>query len=103
HMGGVSDGAFASDYGAETSDLSALNLGYLLGIRQFGVPSQRQYHIVGGNEQLPLRMAAQLSPDSIALEWRFLSMARLSDGRLLLTFATPAGTREVTAEHAILA
>src|SRR5262245_7291654 len=102
-FGRVLDVAFASDYGADTSDLSALNLAYLLGIKQFGVPSERQYHIVGGNEQLPLRMAAQLPPDSIALEWRLLSLARLSDGRLRLTFATPAGTREVNAEHAILA
>jgi monoamine oxidase len=102
-IGKILDVAFASDYGADTSDLSALNLAYLLGIRQFGVPSQRQYHIAGGNEQLPLRMAAQLPPDSIALEWRLLAMARLSDGRLRLTFATPAGTREVKAEHAILA
>ena len=81
----------------------ALNLGYLLGIRQFGVPSQRQYRVVGGNEQLPLRMAAQLPPDSIALEWRLLAVARLSDGRVHLVFATPAGIREVKAEHAILA
>ena len=102
-IGRILDVAFASDYGAETSDLSALNLAYLLGIRQFGVPSERQYHIVGGNEQLPLRSAAQLYPDSVALEWRLLAIARLSDGRLRLTFATPAGTREVNAEHAILA
>src|SRR5262245_58402983 len=102
-FGRILDVAFASDYGAATADLSALNLAYLLGIQQFGVPGQRQYHIVGGNEQLPLRMAAQLPPDSIALEWRLLAIARLSDGRLRLTFATPAGTREVAAEHAILA
>ena len=40
-IGKILDVAFASDYGADTSDLSALNLAYLLGIRQFGVPSQR--------------------------------------------------------------
>src|SRR5262245_52802245 len=102
-FGRILDVAFASDYGADTSDLSALNLAYLLGTRQFGFPSERQYHIVGGNEQLPLRMAAQLPRDSIALEWRLLALAKLSGGRLRLTFATPAGTREVNAERAILA
>src|SRR5262245_51112182 len=101
-IGRILDVAFASDYGAETSDLSALNLGYLLGIRQFGVPSQRQYHIVGGNQQLPLRIAAQLGPDSIAMEWRLLTLARLSDGRLRLTFETRSGERDVKAEHAVI-
>jgi len=66
-FGALLDVAFASDYGAETSDLSALNLAYLLGIQRFGVPTQRQYRIVGGTEQLPQRMAAQLPNESIAL------------------------------------
>jgi monoamine oxidase len=95
--------AFASDYGAETSDLSALNLAYLLGASQVGIPGQRQYHIVGGNEQLPHRIAERLPAGSLALEWRLQAIARRADGRLLLTFATPGGTREMSAEHAILA
>jgi monoamine oxidase len=102
-FGALLDAAFASDYGADTADLSALNLAWLLGIQRFGVPSQRQYRIVGGNEQLPLRMADQLPTGSIALGWRLEAIAHRSDGRLLLTFTTPAGTRQRSVEHAILA
>ena len=102
-FGTILDVAFASDYGTETSDLSALNLAYLLGLQKYGVPSQRQYRIIGGNEQLPLRMAERLGAGSIALEWRLQALTRRSDGRLQLTFATPAGIREVRAEHVILA
>jgi monoamine oxidase len=102
-FGTILDVAFASDYGAETSELSALNLGYLLGLERYGVPSQRQYRLAGGNARLPLRMAERLPPGSVALGWRLQALARNSDGRLLLTFETAAGTREVSAEHAILA
>ena len=80
-----------------------MNLGYLLGPQPFGIPAQRQYRITGGNEQLPLRMAASLPQGVIALGWRLEALRRRSDGRLLLTFDTAAGTREVNAEHAILA
>jgi len=102
-LGAILDVAFASDYGADTSDLSALNLGYLLEVERFGSPVQRQYHIVGGNDQLPFRMAQLLGDGAIALGWRLQALGRRSDGRLLLTFDTAAGTRDVTAEHAILA
>ena len=101
-LGALLDVAFASDYGADTSDLSALNLGYLLGPQPFGLPAQRQYHISAGNEQLPLRMADQLPAGIITMGWRLQALARQSDGRLLLTFDTAGGTREVNAEHAIL-
>jgi monoamine oxidase len=102
-LGAILDVAFASDYGADTADLSALNLAYLLGSQQFGMPSERQYHIAGGNEQLPLRMAELLPPGAIALGWRLEALARRSDDSVVLTFATPAGTREVNADHVILA
>jgi monoamine oxidase len=102
-MGAILDVAFASDYGADTADLSALNLAYLLGSQRFGMPAERQYHIVGGNEQLPMRMAELLPPGAIALGWRLAAVARRSDDSVLLTFATPEGTREVNADHVILA
>ena len=102
-VGAILDVAFASDYGADTADLSALNLAYLLGSQQFGMPSERQYHIAGGNEQLPLRMAELLPRSAIALEWRLTALARRSDDSVLLTFTTPGGIREVNAEHVILA
>jgi monoamine oxidase len=102
-LGAIVDVAFASDYGAETSDLSALNLAYLAAVRAFGMPSQRQYHIVGGNDQLPRRMAAQLPSGSVAPGWRLQALGRRSDDSVLLTFDTAGGLREVAADHLILA
>jgi monoamine oxidase len=102
-VGAILDVAFASDYGADTADLSALNLAYLLGSQRFGMPGERQYHIAGGNEQLPLRMAERLPPGAIVLGWRLEALARRSDDSVVLSFATPEGTREVNADHVILA
>jgi monoamine oxidase len=102
-VGTILDVAFASEYGADTADLSALNLADLLDRQQFGMPSARQYHIAGGNEQLPLRIAELLAPGVLALRWRLVALARRSDESVVLTFATPEGTREVNADHVILA
>jgi len=102
-VGTILDVAFASEYGADTADLSALNLTDLLDRPQFGMPSARQYHIAGGNEQLPLRIAELLAPGVLALGWRLVALARRSDESVGLTFATPEGTREVNADHVILA
>ena len=102
-VGAILDVAFASEYGADTADLSALNLADLLDRQQFGMPSARQYHIAGGNEQLPLRIAELLAPGVLALGWRLVALARRSDESVVLTFATPEGTREVNADHVILA
>ena len=59
-LGQVLDVAYNIEYGAETTDQSALNLVYLLGYKSvpgnymvFGASNER-YHIVGGNTLLPL-------------------------------------------------
>jgi monoamine oxidase len=102
-FGALLDTAIASDYGADTADLSAMNISWLLGIPALGVASQRQFRIAGGNARLPLAIAARLPAGSVAMEWRLDALAHRSDGRAVLTFATPGGTREVAAAHVILA
>ena len=67
-IGSLLDIAYAIEYGADTTDQSALNLVYLLGPQQteaangfnvFGDLDER-YHIRGGNQQLPARIAKHL-------------------------------------------
>ena len=67
-FGQLLDYAYNIEYGAESSDQSALNLVYLLGYKAvpgnymiFGASNER-YHIVGGNTLLPLAIRTRSSP-----------------------------------------
>src|SRR3989440_298430 len=65
-LGQLLDVAYNIEYGAECSQQSSLNLLYLLGysgqgqLNIFG-PSNEKYHVRGGNDQIPRRMADALS------------------------------------------
>jgi monoamine oxidase len=105
-FGRLLDVAYNEEYGAETTDQSALNLVYLLayqpspkGFAIFGV-SDEQYHIAGGNQQLPEAVAASL-PD-VRTGWRLTAVAKNSDGTVALSFSTPSGSVPVTADQVIL-
>ena len=64
-LGQLLDVAYAIEYGADSSEQSALNLVYLLGyaghgkFRIFGA-SDEKYHVRGGNDQIPQILAAKL-------------------------------------------
>ena len=107
-IGALLDVAYAIEYGADTTDQSALNVVYLLGGNEqtdagdafdvFGLSDER-YHIRGGNQQLPARIARHLrSP--VQLGMRLTSIARKSDGAYALTFQ---GAPPVTADLVVLA
>lgn len=110
-LGALIDVAYIIEFGAETTDQSSLNLCYLLGynaspgnFRMFGGSDER-YHIRGGNQQLPERIAAALEakrPGSIQRGWRMTSIAR-SGSAYVLTFDTSTGSKSVTADHVVLA
>jgi monoamine oxidase len=99
--------AYTIEYGAEVHEQSALNLLYLLGytgpgrLRVFGA-SNEKYHVRGGNDLLVAGMAARLAAH-LRPEERLQSIALLSDGRYRLTFATAGGTRDLVADHVVLA
>ncbi|MBY0488325.1 MAG: FAD-dependent oxidoreductase [Gemmatimonadaceae bacterium] len=65
-IGALLDVAYNIEYGAETTEQSALNLVYLLGgvgqgqLRLFG-PSNEKYKVRGGNDQIVSRLAAGLA------------------------------------------
>lgn len=110
HFGQLLDVAYAIEFGAETTQQSALGLLGLLGyqpnpgnFRIFGISDER-YHIRGGNQQLPLAIEAALPAGAVQLGWQLSALAVNADGTQTLTFAdTGSGVRTVTADHTILA
>jgi monoamine oxidase len=108
-FGQVLDVAYNIEYGAETTDQSALNLVYLLGYKAvpgnymvFGASNER-YHIMGGNALLPMAIRDALLPGAVKMAWRMTSVKRNADGTSTMTFDTPTGTQSATADHVILA
>ena len=108
-LGHLLDAAYALEYGAPTTDQSALNLVYLLGEQPPGGRlsltgmSDERYRIAGGNDGLPRSIAAALPKGAIQLRWRLRALGRESDGRVTLDFETPDGPKSVRVDHAILA
>jgi monoamine oxidase len=106
-LGQLLDVAYNIEYGAETTDQSALNMLYLLGysgqgnLRIFG-PSNEKYHVVGGNDQVPARMAQAL-PGQITMGSELIAIARNGDGTYRLTFQQGLKTTSVTADQVVLA
>jgi monoamine oxidase len=108
-MGQLLDVAYAIEYGADTTDQSALNLVYLLGYNAspgnfavFGASDERS-HIIGGNQQLPKAIADYLGIGAaVRTGMRMLAIAANSDGTYALTFSSAAGTQVVTADIVVL-
>jgi monoamine oxidase len=106
-IGQLLDVAYNIEYGAESSEQSALNLLYLLGysgqgqFRVFG-PSNEKYHVVGGNDQITGRLAALLG-GQITMGSELVAVKRNAAGTFTLTFAQASGTKSVTADKVVLA
>jgi monoamine oxidase len=107
-LGQLLDVAYTIEYGADSSAQSALNLVYLLGysgqgqLNVFG-KSNEKYHVVGGNDQIPTLIAAQLS-SQLHTGYELVSIQLDSDGRTyVLTFKQHGGTSVVPADHVVLA
>jgi monoamine oxidase len=104
-LGALLNAAYNEEYGAETTDQSALNLIYLLGYKAgpgtwsiYGASDER-YHIVGGNSKLPVAMANALPSGSVHLGYRMTSIASNNDGSANVMFANG---QSITADHVIL-
>ena len=108
-MGELLDVAYNIEYGGETSDQTALNIIGLLAYQpspgqfsMFGASDER-YHIRGGNQQLPLAIAASLPSGSVRTGWQLTALTANADGTQTLTFAVGNSRQTVTADHTILA
>jgi monoamine oxidase len=106
-LGQLLDLAYAIEYGADTDVQSSLNLLYLLGYQPnsglalFGESDER-FHIRGGNQQLPLAIAADLG-DAVVTGHSLVRLAQTAGGRYTCTFERGHGTVDVTADHVVLA
>ena len=107
-LGRLLDGAYDEEFGAETADQSALNLVYLLGDQPSGAfslygPSDDRYHLAGGNQQLPQRIAEHLTGTgltTIATGKRLNTLALNRDSTVGLWF--DGSSSPVVVDHAIL-
>jgi monoamine oxidase len=102
-LGRLLDAAYCSELGAETMEQSALNLVLMLSgapdsnFVPFGASDER-FHIIGGNQRLPLAMAEYLGPSIVKRHQRLESIARECDG----TYALGFDGKDVVADHVIL-
>lgn len=94
--------AYEIEYGVSAAEMSCLS--FLLfakasrqaKLRLWGNFSDERYHVIGGNQQVPVGLAARL-PGRIELGRKLVRVRKLSDGRVELTFSV--GRRTVTATH----
>ena len=106
-LGQLLDVAYNIEYGAETNVQSSLNMLYLLGfvgpgqLRIFG-ESNEKYHVRGGNDQIPARLAAALA-GQVKTGSELVAIRRNADGSYRLTFHSGSGTSTVTADRVVLA
>ena len=107
-FGALLDVAYNIEYGAETTEQSALNLIYLLGywkrsdFSTFGSSDER-YRIADGIDLLPTAIARSLPPSltEIRLRWQLEAIAFQSDGTYALSFDAD-GKRGVIADIVLL-
>ncbi len=110
-MGRLLNVAYDEEYGALTSDQSALNIVYLLAYQpvpnQFSIygTSDERYHIRGGNALLPQMIAAHLTEKKhVEIKTGFrLEAVSQSDAKVRLDFFHNGAGRRVFADQAILA
>jgi monoamine oxidase len=105
NFGALLNAAYNEEYGAETTDQSALNLMYLLGFNSkpgnFSIygKSDERYHIVGGNSLLPEAIANALPSGSIHTGMRMASIGLNNDGSINVSFGNG---QSINADHVIL-
>jgi monoamine oxidase len=103
-LGQLLDVAYNIEYGAESTVQSSLNMLYLLAysgqgqLRIFG-PSNEKYHVRGGNDQIPTRLADILG-NQIHRNMPMSSIRRNGDGTYRLGFSDGS---TVTADRVVLA
>jgi monoamine oxidase len=108
-LGALLDVAYVIEYGADSTQQSALNLIFLLGFQPnasslsiFG-ESDEKFHIRGGNQQLPEAIARALGDDVVKMGQRLTKLKETADGRYKVTFDRAGGTTDVTADFVVLA
>jgi monoamine oxidase len=99
--------AYVGEYGLPADQCNCLNLLTFIStdtlkLELFGESDER-YHTKGGNDLFPQRLAERLDAGQLQLQHKLVSLSELSDKRYQLTFETPSGSKEVKADHVVLA
>lgn len=114
-LGALLDSAYNQEYGLDMTQQSSLNLVYLLAYQPpqqspgafavYGVSDER-FHILGGNQQLPLAIASHIQSAApqctVRMQWRMTAIKTNADGGVTCTFSTPSGTAQQTFDAVIL-
>ena len=100
------DVGYTTEYGREIDEQSAWNLLMMIDtnpdpFRIFG-DSDERFHIRGGNDQVPTKLAAALG-DRVETGVRLAALARAADGSYRLSLDAGGTTREVTADRVVVA
>jgi len=101
------DVAYNIEYGLETSECNVLNLMFLIStdttkLALFGESDER-YHTKLGNDSFPTLLAKALDAEQIVLETALQAISEGADGRYVLDFQQGMSTKQVTADHVVLA
>ena len=105
-LGQLLDVAYNIEYGAESSEQSSLNLVYLLGfhgqgqLHIFGA-SNEKYHVAGGNDQIPARLAQSLLRQ-ITLGSELVAIVLNADGSYTLSFQQGSTVKDIVADKVVL-
>ncbi|MFE1882765.1 flavin monoamine oxidase family protein [Streptomyces diastatochromogenes] len=105
-LGQLLDVAYTIEYGGDSTRQSALNLLYLLGyhgqgqLHIFGA-SNEKYHVAGGNDQIPERLAASL-PGQITLGSELVAIKLNTHGTYTLSFQQGTNVKDVVADKVVL-
>jgi monoamine oxidase len=99
--------AYNIEYGLETNECNVLNLMILIStntmkLELFGESDER-FHTKLGNDSFPTLLAKSLDPAQIELETALQSISEGADGRYVLDFQQGATTKQVIADHVVLA
>ncbi|MFD3654545.1 FAD-dependent oxidoreductase [Streptomyces sp. NPDC058620] len=107
-LGRFMDVAYNVEYGAETTEQSALALVLLMGYQTnpgrfniWGLSNER-YHIRGGNDQLPNAIAQALPAGTLRMGKQLTALRAHSNGTQTLTFTDAGTVTTVVADHTIL-
>src|SRR5207302_8740390 len=107
-MGQLLDVAYNIEYGDISTEQSSLNLVYLLGFqpipgnfRIFGASDER-YHLVGGNERLPLAIASALAPGTVQLNTALTGIVHNADNTYTLSLKTGSVTTAKTFDRVVM-
>ena len=106
-LGQLLDVAYNIEYGAETTEQSALNFLYLIGFAkqttlQLYGESDERFHVRGGNDQIASRLAERL-PGQVTLGSELVGIEERASGTFRLSFDQGLSTRTVVADKVVLA